>query len=177
MMGGGLERGYLDIWYLIFLGGVWYLIIDFFGVYKYLISDFLSKLDIWFFSNASYLHVFYFFRGSDIWYLIFLGGLISDIWSRSTHPCNVIGPSHLKSWSKVQIAIIREVEIIGLTKKNFAFKIQCMWFSEWIKVFTYMHDDNITSNPIGTQDRGLATAPPPPSCMSCHMFQNTFTLR
>ena len=49
MEGGGVERGYLDIWYLIFfLGGV--------------ISD------IWFFwwSNIWYL----IFKGSNIWYLI-----------------------------------------------------------------------------------------------------------
>ena len=51
--GGGVERVYLDIWYLIFL--VWYLITDFVSQ----ISDFL--------------------RMRDIWYMIFLGGLISDI--------------------------------------------------------------------------------------------------
>ena len=49
--GGGVERGYLDIW---FLGGV--------------ISVFGS--DIW----------YLIFRGCDIWYMIFFGGLISDIW-------------------------------------------------------------------------------------------------
>ena len=80
--GGGVERGSLDIWYLIFLGGV--------------ISDnwfvFCLISDIWFFV----CQISDFFRTRDIrylifsgvWYMIFdfLGGLISYIWSRSIPP-------------------------------------------------------------------------------------------
>ena len=72
LLGGGWHGGTLisDIW---FFYGVWYLIFDF------LVGQ-IS--DIWFFLGGVIL-IFDFLGGliCDIW---FLGGLISDIWSRSS---------------------------------------------------------------------------------------------
>ena len=73
-------------------GVPWYLIFDFLGVW-YLISDFLSQIsnfvrtrDIWYLTLGG---GGWGGGGGGIWYLFFLGGLISDIWSRSTHPYHV----------------------------------------------------------------------------------------
>ena len=70
--GGGVTWGYLDIWYLIFLGGV---ISDIWfwgggGGVRYLIFDFLGGVILIFYFLGGLISDIWFFRGSNIWYLI-----------------------------------------------------------------------------------------------------------